>query len=314
LNADDDNFVTRWLVSHQWKTWIQYNPQCEIETTLENNPKFLYQCSRWARSNWRSNYTSFFIEMHVWRQQPWCTYALHLTTFTSLTIIFDPLILLLTYFAAPTSENYSSWFFIYLQLIFMFCIKNVKLIGLYRRNPIDVIYFPVSFLFGYFHSLIKVYALFTLKVTSWGSRADGDTNDNERMSPRARRSESITLPPGNHPCLIRYQDEKGAKIAVESNFTAPLDTTSTGSSTPSTEEDYDSAESSTRASTPITEMEDDSEVSISAGASTPITEDGYDSSASRSSKASSVACDSDTDEDASASDTETLRPLAQHRS
>jgi predicted metal-dependent hydrolase len=22
LNADDDNFVTRWLVAHQWKTWI----------------------------------------------------------------------------------------------------------------------------------------------------------------------------------------------------------------------------------------------------------------------------------------------------
>ena len=28
------------------------------------------------------------------------------------------------------------------------------------------------------------------------------------MSPRARRSESITLPPGNHPGLIRYNDEK----------------------------------------------------------------------------------------------------------
>ena len=66
LNADDDNFVTRWLVSNQWETWIQYNKECEIETTLENNIKFLYQCSRWARSNWRSNYTSLFTERHVW--------------------------------------------------------------------------------------------------------------------------------------------------------------------------------------------------------------------------------------------------------
>jgi hypothetical protein len=66
LNADDDNFVTRWLVSKQWKTWIQYNRETEIETTLENNIKFLYQCSRWARSNWRSNYTSLVIERHVW--------------------------------------------------------------------------------------------------------------------------------------------------------------------------------------------------------------------------------------------------------
>lgn len=67
LNADDDNFVTRWLVSNQWKTWIQYKPQCEIETTLENNSLFLHQCLRWARSNWRSNYTSLFTEQHVWR-------------------------------------------------------------------------------------------------------------------------------------------------------------------------------------------------------------------------------------------------------
>lgn len=44
--------------------------------------------------------------------------------------------------------------------------------------------------------------------TSWGSRADGDLDDNERMSPRARRSESIVLPPGNHPDLVRYNDKK----------------------------------------------------------------------------------------------------------
>jgi cellulose synthase/poly-beta-1,6-N-acetylglucosamine synthase-like glycosyltransferase len=66
LNADDDNFVTRWLVANGWKTWIQYNPECEIETTLENNTKFLYQCSRWARSNWRSNWTSLVRERFVW--------------------------------------------------------------------------------------------------------------------------------------------------------------------------------------------------------------------------------------------------------
>ena len=28
------------------------------------------------------------------------------------------------------------------------------------------------------------------------------------MAPRARRSESVTLPPGNHPGLIRYNDDK----------------------------------------------------------------------------------------------------------
>ena len=65
LNADDDNFVTRWLVNHQRKTWIQYEKECEIETALEYGMKFLYQCSRWARSNWRSNWTSLVKDRYV---------------------------------------------------------------------------------------------------------------------------------------------------------------------------------------------------------------------------------------------------------
>lgn len=67
LNADDDNFITRWLLSHGWQNYMQYHPECEVQTTLENNPKFLKQCLRWARSNWRSNLTSLFAERHVWR-------------------------------------------------------------------------------------------------------------------------------------------------------------------------------------------------------------------------------------------------------
>jgi cellulose synthase/poly-beta-1,6-N-acetylglucosamine synthase-like glycosyltransferase len=67
LNADDDNFLTRWMVNHNWKTWIQYHKECEVQTTLENNAKYLKQCLRWARSNWRSNIKSLFLERFVWR-------------------------------------------------------------------------------------------------------------------------------------------------------------------------------------------------------------------------------------------------------
>ena len=66
LNADDDNFITRWMVSHGWKTYIQYDRHAEVMTTLESNQKFLRQCLRWSRSNWRSNMTSLFVEGHVW--------------------------------------------------------------------------------------------------------------------------------------------------------------------------------------------------------------------------------------------------------
>lgn len=42
--------------------------------------------------------------------------------------------------------------------------KVVKLLGLFRRNPSDILYLPLSIVFGYFHGLIKLYALVTLNM------------------------------------------------------------------------------------------------------------------------------------------------------
>ena len=66
LNADDDNFITRWLHENGWMTWVQYRSECEVETTLECNVTFIFQCLRWARSNWRSNLTSM-ADRHAWK-------------------------------------------------------------------------------------------------------------------------------------------------------------------------------------------------------------------------------------------------------
>jgi len=53
------------------------------------------------------------------------------------------------------------------QFVFMFAFtKVVKLVGLFVRNPSDIMFLPVSIVFGYFHGFIKLYALFTLKMVS----------------------------------------------------------------------------------------------------------------------------------------------------
>ena len=44
--------------------------------------------------------------------------------------------------------------------------KVVKLMGLFLRNPSDVVFLPVSIMFGYFHGLVKLYALVTLNMVS----------------------------------------------------------------------------------------------------------------------------------------------------
>ena len=48
--------------------------------------------------------------------------------------------------------------------------KLVKTMPHFLRYPRDLVYFPGYVLFGYFHSLIQLYALFTFWEMTWGSR------------------------------------------------------------------------------------------------------------------------------------------------
>jgi hypothetical protein len=48
--------------------------------------------------------------------------------------------------------------------------KVVKLMGLFIRNPSDIMFLPVSVIFGYFHGLIKLYALITLNMVRFNKQ------------------------------------------------------------------------------------------------------------------------------------------------
>ncbi|KFY15786.1 hypothetical protein V491_05560 [Pseudogymnoascus sp. VKM F-3775] len=207
LNADDDNFLTRWLVNHDWKTWIQYERECEIETTLENDWSFVRQCLRWARSNWRSNYTTLFIERKVYWTQWWTIYALYFATFTSLGLITDPLYFYSFYCASRTWDQTSAWTGWSIVIAWYIFTKVVKLTGLLRRHPSDIIYVPVSVVFGFFHGFIKLKALWTWNETSWGNRPDGDIDNSERMAPTAVPADVMINPMPGTQSLVRYKDE-----------------------------------------------------------------------------------------------------------
>ncbi|THZ86917.1 hypothetical protein D6C84_02113 [Aureobasidium pullulans] len=176
LNADDDNFITRWMYTHGWKITMQYHKACEVQTTLEDSPKYLKQCLRWVRSNWR-------------------TWA-----FTDLLLFF------LCYKAteelpADTQQTVLTAVGIW---IFVFA-KSIKLYGHWIRYPADLLFLPISILFGHVHGFIKLAGLMTLSAvcclflrngdditdhlalqTSWGSRDGADEDNQYRM---------IKLPP-----------------------------------------------------------------------------------------------------------------------
>ncbi|TKX19290.1 hypothetical protein C1H76_8475 [Elsinoe australis] len=181
LNADDDNFMTRWMFNHGWKIAMQYDKACEVQTTLEDGPTYLKQCLRWVRSNWRSNLTSMFVERQYWWTHPWTTYAVFQTTLTAWAFI-DPVLFYLIFRATETwASDYQILVRTFAAIwIFVFA-KSVKLMGHFIRYPADLILLPISILFGYLHGIIKLIGLCTLSETAWGSREGADTDNRFRM-------------------------------------------------------------------------------------------------------------------------------------
>ncbi|OAX79113.1 hypothetical protein ACJ72_06566 [Emergomyces africanus] len=148
--------------------YFQNDPKAEVQTTLENDAKFLKQCVRRSRSNWRSNLRSL-TESATWQRYPWSTYTVFLTTPTQLTPITEPLLIWICH-KSTEADFVQHRLSLGLLLAFMAFTKFIKLVGHYWRHPWDLVLSPVSILFGYFHGLIKIYSLFTLHKTTWGNR------------------------------------------------------------------------------------------------------------------------------------------------
>ena len=177
LNADDDNFITRWLVTNNWKIKFQHCVDATIETTLGTYPKFLYQCLRWLRTTWRSNSASLFTDRTVWVSQPWCVYAVYITSFFNFALFYDAALLYTLHYHTSFGDSESA---LWIMVACIFASKMVKLIAHFLRCPADIVFVPGYIVFAYYHSLLKLYALFTFYVTAWGGRnlaAVGDESE-----------------------------------------------------------------------------------------------------------------------------------------
>ncbi|KAF2090936.1 glycosyltransferase family 2 protein [Saccharata proteae CBS 121410] len=205
LNADDDNFITRWMVTHGHKTTVQYHREAEVLTTLECNSKYLRQCQRWVRSNWRSNLTTMFVERKTWSAQPWSTYAVQQTTLTAWALPYDVVTLYCWYMASLDLDldldldreqqhrwRVAGWCVLAAWIVLS---KTTKLMPHFVRHPEDVLLgLPLVVLFGYIHGAIKVNGLFTLNATTWGSRPAADNDDAIRLERPKPESEKSLLP------------------------------------------------------------------------------------------------------------------------
>ena len=98
------------------------------------------------------------------RRQPYSAYAVHLTTLSPPAILGDAALICLLWTSVQAWPETQKQLAMYSLLVWMFVSKFIKNVGHYARYPSDIALLPVSIVFGWFHGLIKLYAMFTLNV------------------------------------------------------------------------------------------------------------------------------------------------------
>ncbi|ESZ95304.1 glycosyltransferase family 2 protein [Sclerotinia borealis F-4128] len=171
VNCDDDNFTTRYMVNHGWKTVFHNRPEAMIRTTLGTTGgwlKFSQQLIRWAPSIWRSHSKSLFVDGRCWKDYPWTSYSMFFSNLINISIIYDPL-LFLTLFNSEfyTDDNHAGAYLFWA----LFLSRLVKPWPYYMRHKTEMWWaVPVEFLFGYIHGAFRLLALLTCRDISSAGR------------------------------------------------------------------------------------------------------------------------------------------------
>ncbi|KAJ9104452.1 hypothetical protein QFC21_001947 [Naganishia friedmannii] len=171
LNSGDDKFLTRWMVSHGWNTYVQVCKEAELLSTMKPNWRFLKQVLRWTRNTWRSDFRSIFMERHIWHRHPYVAYTMIDKFINPLTLLVGP------------------------------CLVMYLLVKSTRNEANGGYHLPAC-------AVMKIYALFTLHETGWGTRAgigDPATALAAAEKEKANRPVSPYMDRPDTPVLRPYQ-------------------------------------------------------------------------------------------------------------
>ena len=118
-------------------------------------------------------------------------YSLHLSTFNPPALVYD---LLLLYFLNSCAMSFApehTKVILGLYAIWLLLTKTVKLFPHFSEYPQDLVFVPIHIAFGYFHGLVKIYALLTLWKTDWEHRSAPHVPEEER--PMLKSPSELTL-------------------------------------------------------------------------------------------------------------------------
>lgn len=179
IAADDDNFITRWILNKDLKIKIQYTEDAKIETTLGVFPKFPQQCLRWARTTFRSNVCALVTDRTVWCEWPATVWISYIAPLTNFALVWDIAIVYTFTKTEVYTESPNKATLLGLLIGWVYFAKLVKVVGYFKGQPLDfLLYFfpiPVYHIFAYFHSILKLWTALTFWDCAWSGRSAEST-------------------------------------------------------------------------------------------------------------------------------------------
>ncbi|KAL6151282.1 hypothetical protein ACJQWK_10873 [Exserohilum turcicum] len=186
LKADDDNFITRWVVNRGMNVKIQYSEDATMTTQLGrvDQFKFLDQCIRWSRTTIRQNPIALFVDRTMWWKWPLSVWMVYFPWMYNAALFWDFLAVwtfTTTAFFRDSQVQYR-WLGALVFAIWMSKLTKTAAWFMRQENRSDFFWYffpiPAYPLFAYSHSIIKVYTAATFWVNDWGGRTQ-DENQRE---------------------------------------------------------------------------------------------------------------------------------------
>ncbi|ORZ07678.1 polysaccharide synthase [Absidia repens] len=174
LNSGDDKFLTRWMVSHGWTTYMQVCKEALLLSTFKNNWRFLKQVLRWTRNTWRSDFRSLFMERWIWHQHPFVAYTMIDKCLNPLSLLSGPVSVMVL---CNLDYHLPNWNIAASYFAWLLITRCVKLLPHLAKRPQDIWALPAFLIFNFYFAVMKLYALVTLHQTGWGTRKEAVVED-----------------------------------------------------------------------------------------------------------------------------------------
>lgn len=183
--SGDDKRYTCLVLQNGYNTWNQLNAQ--VYSTFKPDFKgFQKQRIRWSRNSFRSDLRALW-QGWVWRY-PFLAFMLIDKTIAPFTLLVGPVVLIL-------SILLGHWSLVIALLVWWHLSRAIKILPHLMRKPGDWLLLPLFVGMTYYMSLVKAYALFTIREHKWLTRAvavvDGEV---KRVSEADQESKISSAP------------------------------------------------------------------------------------------------------------------------